>query len=198
VLSLSKKLRSRRAAQVALIATLLIFAVEAVPQNTNSSEAAPEDLIKTDFIYNVAKLVEWPIAAFAQPGHHIVIGVLGQDSFADILGREFEGKRIDSRPFLVKRLRNKEFRDCGCHILFIASAQNARVDEIIQALKHTSVLTIAETRGFAKRGGIINFTLEDATVHFEVNADAARQAGLNISSRLLSLANIVQTGTSSR
>ncbi len=59
--------------------------------------------------------------------------------------------------------------------------------------KNTSVLTIAETPGFARRGGVINFTLEDSKVRFEVNVDAAQQVGLNISSRLLSLAKIVQT-----
>jgi hypothetical protein len=65
-------------------------------------------------------------------------------------------------------------------------------DEAVQALKNTSVLTIAETPGFARRGGVINFTLEDSKVRFEVNVDAAHQVGLNISSRLLSLAKIVQ------
>ena len=65
-------------------------------------------------------------------------------------------------------------------------------------------------RLFANNSGVAGAILHvEATVRnpttgqvaqtaFEVNADAARQAGLNISSRLLSLANIVQTGTSSR
>jgi len=61
-------------------------------------------------------------------------------------------------------------------------------------LKNLPVLTISETAGFAKRGGMINFTLQDSKVRFEANVDAAKQAGLNISSRLLSLASIVQTG----
>jgi len=40
-------------------------------------------------------------------------------------------------------------------------------------------------------GGIINLILEDNKVRFEVNVDAAKQADLNISSRLLALAKIV-------
>jgi hypothetical protein len=54
------------------------------------------------------------------------------------------------------------------------------------------VLTIGEIPGFAKRGGIINLVLEDNKVHFEVNVEAAKEADLNISSRLLALARIVQ------
>ena len=41
-------------------------------------------------------------------------------------------------------------------------------------------------------GGIINFILQDNKVQFEVNVNAAGEAGLNISSRLLALANIVE------
>jgi hypothetical protein len=80
----------------------------------------------------------------------------------------------------------------------IAAEESGRVDEIIQALKNAPALTVAETAGFAKRGGIINFILQDSKVGFEANVDAARQAGLNISSRLLSLARIVQTSERSR
>ena len=45
----------------------------------------------------------------------------------------------------------------------------------------------------AKRGGIIALILEDSKVRFLVNVDAATQAALTISSRLLTLATIVHT-----
>ena len=61
--------------------------------------------------------------------------------------------------------------------------------------KGLPVLTIGEMPDFARRGGIINFIMEDNKVRFEVNVDAAKQADMNISSRLLALAKIVpQTG----
>ena len=56
-----------------------------------------------------------------------------------------------------------------------------------------SVLTIADAPDFARRGGMIAFTLEDSKVRFIVNQEAAEQASLNISSRLLALATIVRT-----
>jgi hypothetical protein len=182
--------------RIALVAALLTLGIEAGAQSSDSDSS--EYLIKAGFIYNFAKLVEWPASAYSQSGHPIVIAVLGNDSFADILDHVVNGKKIDSHPFSVKRLKWKEFKECSCHILFIASPESAHADEIIQALKSTSVLTIAETPGFAKRGGIINFTLQDNKVRFEANVDAAKQAGLVISSRLLSLARIVQTNTTSR
>ncbi len=184
--------------RLALAATFLICGLQARAQNFDASGSS-EYLVKAGFIYNFAKLVEWPAPAFANPGQPIVIGVLGNESFAATLERAVDGKKIELRSFLVKRLKSpKESKECACHMLFIASAESSRTDEIIQSLKGASVLTIAETPGFTRQGGIINFVLEDSKVRFEVNVDAAKQAGLNISSRLLSLAKIVQTSTTPR
>ena len=184
--------------QFALAATFLIFGLQARAQNFDSSGSS-DYLIKAGFIYNFAKLVEWPSPAFANPGQPVVIGVFGSDSFAAILEHVVDGKKVDLHPLLVKRLKSaRESKECACHMLFIASPESAHADEIIQLLKGTSVLTIAETPGFSKQGGIINFVLEDSKVRFEVNVEAAKQAGLTISSRLLSLAKIVQTSFTSR
>jgi hypothetical protein len=44
---------------------------------------------------------------------------------------------------------------------------------------------------FAARGGIIQFSMEDQHVRFDINLEAASRAGLKISSKLLALAQIV-------
>src|SRR5947209_1619359 len=139
----------------ALAATFLILGFEARAQDFNAAGSS-EYPIKADFIYNFAKLVEWPAATFTSPKQAIVIGVLGSDSFASTLERVVDGKKIDLRPFTIKRLKSaKDSKDCACHMLFIASAESPHSDEVLQLLKGTSVLTIAETPGFSKQGGII-------------------------------------------
>jgi uncharacterized protein DUF4154 len=45
---------------------------------------------------------------------------------------------------------------------------------------------------FAARGGIVQFSLEEKQVHFEINLEAASRANLKISSRLLALARIMK------
>jgi hypothetical protein len=177
--------------RMALLIAVLGVAAGASAQGL-SSDTSSEYLIKAGYIYNFAKLVEWPSAA-ARKGHPIVIGVLGSDPFAAVLERVVEGKKIDERPFLVKRLSTREFKECGCQILFVAAAEGGRMDDIVQFQNTASVLTIAETPEFARRGGVIALTLEDSRVRFLVNVDAAAQASLTISSRLLTLATIVHT-----
>jgi len=177
--------------RIAVGALLLGLSANASAQDQNGSDTA-EYLIKAGYVYNFAKLVEWPSAAVhkSQP---IVIGVLGNDAFAAVLERVVDGKKIDARPFVVKRLKG-QFRDCGCHILFVSAAESVRADEIIQFQNAASVLTISEAPDFARRGGIIALVLQDSKVRFAVNVDAASQAALTISSRLLALATIVHTG----
>src|SRR3981081_681264 len=159
--------------------------------HAQDSAASSEYLIKAGFIYNFANLVQWPSNSFAQPTSPIVIGILGEDPFGTILDRVLEGKKVNGRAFLVKRLKSvPDLKEC--HIVFVSSSEMTRLAEAIHSVKGMPILTIGEIPGFAKRGGIINLFLEDSKVHFEVNIEAAKQAELNISSRLLALATILQ------
>src|SRR5262245_1797612 len=137
---------------IALLTVFFVLNVPAHAQDLDSSDRS-EYLIKAGFIYNFAKLVDWPAYSFGQWNQPIVIDVLGNDSFAAILEHIVDGKKIAGRPFLVKRSRWAKDFSCGCHMLFIASSENLRSDDIIQNLRNASVLTIAESPGFAKRGG---------------------------------------------
>ena len=53
------------------------------------------------------------------------------------------------------------------------------------------MLVVGDSPGLAEKGAIINFVIEDNKVRFEVNPQAARQAHLQISSKLLRLAKLV-------
>jgi YfiR/HmsC-like len=163
-----------------------------VAQVSDSSESS-EYLIKAGFIYNFAKFVEWPSTAFAEADSPIVIGVLGTDPFGPMIDRIVEDKKIGSRGFVVKRFKwGKDLKDLrDCKILFVSGSEKAHIDEVVQMVKGLPILTVGETPGFAERGGMIRFVLEDNRVRFEVNVEAAHQAELNISSRLLTLARIV-------
>ena len=159
--------------------------------HAQDSSVSSEYLIKAGFIYNFANLVQWPSNAFAQPDSPIVIGILGEDPFGTVLDRVLAGKRVNGRVFLVKRLKSVvDLKEC--HILFVSSSEPTHLAEAIHSVKGMPILTIGEIPGFAKRGGIINLVLEDNKVHFEVNVEAAKEADLIISSRLLALARIVQ------
>ncbi len=171
----------------------LSWAPGALAQDRDSSDSS-EYLIKAGFIFNFAKFVEWPPTTFAQPDSPIVIGILGTDPFGTIIDHIVQDKKIGGRGFVVKRLKwgaeAKDLRECK--ILFVGASERAHIDELVQIVKFLPILTVGETPGFAEHGGVIRFVVEDNRVRFEVNVDAARQGGLTISSRLLTLARIIQ------
>lgn len=159
-------------------------------QDSDPSESS-EYLIKAGFIYNFAKLTEWPSPVFPQSNSPIVIGILGNtDPFQGTLDDVLRGKQVNGHPFVVKHLKWKD-EIKGCNILFVSASEAPHLDELFRAIRGLPILTIGDTPGFAQRGGMINFVLEDNRVRFDIDLQAARQADINISSRLLALARIV-------
>jgi hypothetical protein len=181
---------------VSLIAITCLLSAMALGSHADSIDTSEssEYLIKAGFIYNFAKLVQWPATAFAQPDSPIVIGILGDDPFGTTLDRIVADKKINGRGLIVRRIKwSKDFKDLkDCNILFVSFSEREHIDTVVDAMKWLPILTIGDAPGFARRGGIINFTLEDNKVRFEVNVEAAKHADLTISSRLLTLARIVQ------
>lgn len=163
---------------------------------TATLKAGPPDQVdeyqvKAAFVYNFAKFVEWPPAAFKSAQDPIVICVLGENSFRNSLEEVIKGKVLDGRTFVVRPVSQHQL-PCPCHILFVNASERKSFRSMVGDLKLAGVLTVGETPGFDAEGGIINFKLESGRIRFEINVKAAEQEKLHISSKLLSLAEIVQ------
>ena len=154
------------------------------------AQTVSEYQFKAAYLYNFSKFVEWPAQAFASPVAPIRLCVLKEQAFESELNQVVKGKTVGGRAVAVVPVQTAE-QSLGCQILFIASSQDKQSRQIIDTLRNTSVLTVGESEGFLERGGIINFVLQDDRVQLQVNHKAATQAGLHISSRLLSVARLV-------
>ena len=153
-----------------------------------AQESPPTEYqIKAAFLFNFAKFVQWPQAAFTGAASPIVVGVLGENPFHDDLARTIRNKSIDEHPLVIKEFRSPT-EATNCHILFISTSEKNRLPEILKGLKGTSVLTVGEMEHFTESGGMINFVLKGKKIRFQINNDEAARAGLKISSKLMSLA----------
>jgi hypothetical protein len=147
--------------------------------------------IKAAFLYNFTKFVEWPAKAFRATSRSMTLCILGEDPFGTDLEQILDGKMVNGKSIAIKRFSGMRGLEV-CHILFISSSERSHLPEILEALREASMLTVGETERFAKLGGIINFTIEENKVRFEINVDAAERAGLKISSRLLKLGKVIR------
>jgi len=158
-----------------------------------SSEPVNEYAVKAAFLYNFAKFVEWPSQAFAGPDDRIVVCIYGKDPFHGLLEETLLGRMAGQREFVLRRFKKLLYLET-CHILFVSSASEKQLRELLQTIERMPILSVGERPGFVEMGGIVNFSLENNKVQFEINIDNARRANLRISSRLLALAKIVRDG----
>jgi hypothetical protein len=157
---------------------------------TRAQDAELEYKLKAAFLFNFLKFTEYPTNQHVAPDNALVIGCLPDDPAAPILAAVMEGKTLDGRP--LRLVAFKEGEDIRrCHLLFIGRALKVKGEEAIERLKASPVLTVGEVDQFAHRGGMINFVRHERTFRFEINLKAAERAGLRISSKLGSMATII-------
>jgi hypothetical protein len=156
-------------------------------------EASLEQRVKAAFLYQFAGYVEWPPNSFAQPDTPVTIAVLGADTLAGELKQLVANRTVAGRKVTVRQVKPGESL-AGVHILFIGSAESARLGQLTQAGRARPVLTVTEVDGALNQGSMINFVIVDRRVRFEVALDSAEKSGLRLSSRLLAVAQQVRTG----
>ena len=145
--------------------------------------------VKAAYLFNFAKFVEWPKTAFADENSAIVIGVAGENPFGTTLEDTVAGKRIGGRELQVRQVSSPGAAR-GCHMLFIADSERARLAQWLNAANGLPILTVGDWEGFAAGGGMIRFYRKDKTIRFRINLTRAEQAHLKISSKLLQVATV--------
>jgi len=156
----------------------------------NAQEFTPSEYqVKAAFLYNFLKFVEWPPSIYPKDPSDLSVCVLGEDPFGTALDAMKENA-VQGKMIAIKRTNNLiNIKECS--VIFISASEKKNIGDILLFLKNSPVLTISDIEGFAEAGGIIEFVRENGKVRFKINIGAAKQARLNISSKLLRLAHIV-------
>lgn len=168
-----------------LAVTCLLVTAEVSFVGPALSASASEYQVKAVFLFNFAKFVAWPPNSFPDANTPFVIGVLGQDPFGSYLDDTVRGERINNRQLLVRHYNNPAEIN-NCHVLFISRSESNRLDQIVAALKHRTLLIVTDADG-GKGGVMIRFITEGNRIRFKIDAEAAKAANLTISSKLLRL-----------
>jgi hypothetical protein len=149
-----------------------------------------EVTLKSVFIFNFIRFTEWPADTLAA-GATISACVVGDPAVADALARTVRGRRLDGRTIAVSILQ-PEAALPTCHLLYVSGLEGKRTLEIVAALRTAPILTISDLGDFAKKGGMVQLFPEAGRMRFSVNIRATRRARLQLSSRLLRLADLIE------
>ncbi|MEO6786876.1 MAG: YfiR family protein [Chthoniobacteraceae bacterium] len=131
--------------------------------------------LKAAFLSKFVQFVKWPKGASG------TIGILGDDPFGGKLEKALRGR--------LKIMHSRQPEDLmNCQIVFVSKSERGSASAIIARLGNAHVLTVGDSDGFARQGGVIGFTMAGDKVRFEINTAAERRAGLIIDPTLKELA----------
>ncbi len=146
--------------------------------------------VKAAFLFNFLKFVKWSPNRPTDDTSTIGVCVLAGEDVARTIDGTIGGKAVRDKQVVVHRLLRAKV-DPSCQILFLSGDGGAKEPDLLRSSADAGVLTVGDADGFAARGGVIAFRVEDGKVRFDINTDAAKRAHLELSSQLLKLANIV-------
>lgn len=164
------------------VAWMLVLPIASASPSARAAEPL-EYSVKAAYLAKFAFYVDWPPTAFSSPTAPIVLCVVGDDPFGNLLDEAVAGQAAQGRALTVKRIKTLT-PDSACHIAYVGGSSSH-----IDSLKGSSVLLVTDIQG---GNGIINFVLRDNRVRFTVDDDSAAQHGLSISSKLLNVALAVK------
>jgi hypothetical protein len=163
-----------------------------VANSQASEDGELEYRVKAAFLLNFTKFVTWPDNPSGNADKSIIVCVLGKNPFGTALD-SIQGKEVSGRP--IKIIYETDPKSLPyCHVIFISANLGYSATEILQKLSGQPVLTVGESKGFAKSGGMIDFIKVDSKIRFEINPSAVEAASLKMSSQLLKLAIIIDSG----
>lgn len=171
-----------------LICLLSLACLLAVPASA-SAQLAPdvdEYTLKTAFLFNFTRFVQWPESAFEAADSPFRICVVGTDPFGPRLD-SLQQRRVGERRIEVDRPSEPAALQ-RCQITYLGedvpdSIRAATInDEAVQ------MLTVASDARFAREGGMIALVTSSGRVRLHVNLDSLRKSKLQVSAKLLEVA----------
>lgn len=140
--------------------------------------------VKSVYLYHFCRYVEWPPNVVPGDDKMFVIGVVGPDVFGKYLDA-LTAQKVGDKKIVVQRYASaSDYKPC--HILFIApdATTDKRLAEVLDKVKNKPVLLVSDTEGFARKGVVFNFIIEENNVKIEFNPDAAKRAKLPVNAQI--------------
>jgi len=142
--------------------------------------------IKAAYLYNFTKFISWPENELET----FNICLIGKDPFGPIIN-PIEKRKVKNKSIRLYRIEVGEATQ-HCHIVYLSSFTK-NLDALSGALTIASLtpsLTVGELKRFTQSGGMIAFFQKEGKVKLHINLKVLRDSGLDISAKLLEIAEV--------
>lgn len=171
------------------IAALAVYGASACAQTAQAEQPVPEFKLKAAFVYNFALFTEWPQGAL--PDGAPLQLCFGSNSALRPALMELNDKLVNGRRIVVRSVSDYDTVR-HCQVLFLDRIDRDRWPHIRIAAAGKSILTVSDDADLARGNAIIMLYPENDRIAFDIDLQAARQAHLTMSSKLLRLARTLK------
>jgi hypothetical protein len=149
------------------------------------------NIMKAVAIEKIALFVTWPTCSTKDTtSHEFIIGVVGSDSFSEVLENVYKDEKIKNKRVKVVTITDTQ-EAIDCDLLYIPRIRISELEIVLNQIKGNAILTISDSDGFAEQGCFINFYENENKLRFEVNQRGMQEEGFNIDYRLLRVSKII-------
>jgi len=168
----------------AIIPVVMVFPSALIAQST-------EYLLKAGYIEKFTHFIDWPeTSSLNDSTIPFSISVIGEHPFNTSIEKIFNKVMVKNKKVRIRYISSVD--EIGnSMIVVIPGSQKNRLDTILNYTKGKPILTIGETKGYGKKGVIINMFIDNDYIRYEINRTALSKSGLKISAKLLEIARII-------
>ena len=163
-----------------LFGSLLVHSQQ-IPEMDEKDTAA---MIKASYLYNFAKLIDWPEA---YKSGNFIISVMGSSNLHKELVKKYNSKQIGSQQIEIRKL-SPTLNISKCHILYVGTECISMLPQIAEALKGKPILIVTDYDGSLENGSALNFEFVNGQWRYVLKLKNAVDRDLYIGSTLKSLA----------
>lgn len=157
-------------------------------QQPRDAEKDTTSILQANYIYNIAKLVEWKDEGMRQG--NFIIGVIGGANLYQELIKQYSTRAIGKQPIEVRKLPRSADAE-RCHILFVGKSELSLLPEVYKRMQGKPTMVVTEYTGALEDGAVVNFVKVDNLLKYEISLSNAKSHGLVVGLTLKNLAHRV-------
>jgi hypothetical protein len=199
-----------------LLGAWLFVMCTAVLQGSPTETDDTELQVRAAFLLNFMKFTTWPDEAFVSQESPLVFAVVGRDPFGRILEQTFSREKVGTRQISIRRLPlpNRDdyqtlqaYEDAvaqfrrnvqTAHVTYFADCDAEQLEYVLNHVDTRFMLTVGDERSCADQHTALALDRDGSRIIFYANIQKLNGLDLQVSSRLLSLARIIDEGRTAR